>query len=112
MPTLLLRLALAFAFAYPAYGFWSAPANWVGFLPPFVKNLEISEPILLTLLAIFHLVVALWILSGWRIFIPSLVAALFLGSIVFFNLTQIDILFRDVSLALAALSLALLTRAR
>ena len=109
---LLLRLALSFAFLYPAYGFWTNPHNWIGYLPSFVKNAGvltqagISESVLAMLIAGVHLIIALWLLSGWRIFIPSLISAVFLGSVVYFNQNQLDVLFRDLSLALVALSLA------
>ncbi len=103
---LLLRLALAFAFLYPAYGFWTNPNDWLGYIPAFVRNVGFSQNILLMLIAGFHLISALWILSGWRIFIPSIAAAVFLLSVVYFNSNQLDILFRDISLALAVLALA------
>jgi|SRR3989344_2577563 len=102
----LLRIALAFAFLYPAYGFWTNPNDWLGYIPLFVRTIGFSQDVLLMLIAGLHLVLALWILSGWRIFIPSLVAAAFLGSTVYFNWNQLDVLFRDISLALAALALA------
>ena len=110
--SLLLRLALAFSLLYPAYGFWKHADAWIGYIPAFVKNasiltqMGISQNTLLVLIAGFHVVIALWILSGWRIFIPSLVSAVFLGSIVYFNQNQLDVLFRDISLALVALALA------
>jgi len=102
----LLRLGLAFAFLYPAYGFWKSPTGWVGYVPQFVQTSGIPEGTLMLVLAVFHLAIALWILSGWRIFIPSLIATVFLFSVVYFNWNQIDILFRDISLALASLALA------
>lgn len=107
---LLLRLALSFAFLYPAYGFWTNSNDWIGYIPAFVKNVGLAQDVLLMLIAGFHLVLALWILSGWRTFLPSLVAALFLLSVVYFNFNQLDILFRDISLALAALALAFSNR--
>lgn len=110
--TLLLRLAIAFSFLYVAYGFWANAGDWIGFVPVFVKNIGVPQAFLIDAIAVFHLVTALWVLSGWRIFLPSLVAALFLVSVVFFNFAQIDILFRDISLALAALALAFTTRAQ
>lgn len=103
---LLLRLALAFAFLYPAYGFWQNPNDWLGYIPVFVKNVGVSQDVLLMLVAGSHLILALWLLSGWRIFLPSLIAAVFLSLVVYFNWNQLDIFFRDVSLALAALALA------
>ena len=108
--SLLLRLAIALAFLYPAYGFWKHPDIWVGYIPTFVKNFWLSQDVFILLLAGIHLIIALWILSGWKIFIPSLVAALFLASVVYFNWGQLDVLFRDISLALAALALAFSSR--
>lgn len=104
--SLLLRLALAVAFLYPAYGFWQNPNDWVGYIPVFVKSWGISQNILIMSFAGTHVVIALWILSGWKIFFPSLGAALFLGGVVYFNQNQLPILFRDISLALVALALA------
>ena len=103
---LLLRVALSFAFLYPAYGFWTNPSDWLGYIPQFVRNVGLSQDVLLMFIAGVHLVIALWILSGWRIFIPSVAAATFLLSVVYFNSNQLDVLFRDISLALAALALA------
>lgn len=102
----LLRIALAFAFLYPAYGMWANPNDWLGYIPVFVKNIGLSQSALLMLIAGLHLVIGLWVLSGWRIFLPSLIAAVFLGSVVYFNQHQLDVLFRDISLALVALALA------
>lgn len=110
MSTLLLRIALAFVFFYPAYGFWKHPADWLGYVPVFVKNVGIPESTLLLLLAAFHLILAMWLLSGWRIFAPAIVATLFLFGIVYFNFNQLNILFRDISIALAALALAFQSR--
>ena len=104
--SLLLRGALSFAFLYPTYGFWTNPNDWLGYIPSFVRNVGLSQNVLLMLIAGLHLVIAIWILSGWRIFIPSLLAAIFLGSVVYFNWNQLDIVFRDISLALVALALA------
>ena len=109
---LLLRIALAFSFLYVAYAFWTNPNDWVGYTPAFVRNIGLSQTMLLMLLSGFHLIIGLWILSGWRLFLPSLVAAVFLGLVVYFNQNQLDVLFRDISLALAALALAFSSRGR
>ena len=104
--SLLLRVALAFAFLYPAYGFWTNPNDWIGYIPEFARNVGLSQGVLLMLIAGLHLIIGLWVLSGWRIFIPSIIAAVFLGSVVYFNQNQLDIVFRDISLALVAVALA------
>lgn len=107
---LLIRVAIAFAFLYPAYGFLSDPNEWVGYIPSFVQQAGIQLGTLFLILAISHVIVALWILSGWRIFLPSLAAALFLVAVVYFNWGQLDELFRDISLALTSLALAFSNR--
>ena len=66
----------------------------------------IPDTTLLNLFGIYELGIGLWILSGKKIFIPSALAALNLFGIVLFNLSQLDIVFRDVSIALVALALA------
>jgi len=107
---LLLRVSLAFAFLYAAYGFWSNPNDWLGYIPSFVRDIGLSQGVLLMLIVGVHLIIALWLLSGWRIFIPSILAAIFFGSVVYFNQNQLDVLFRDISLALVAFALALSSR--
>ena len=103
----LIRLALAFAFLYVAYFSYAQPENWIGFFPPFLLGL-FPEVFLITGHAVFHGVLGLWLLSGWKTFIPSILAFLSLSAIAALNFSQMDIVFRDVSLALAALYLATL----
>ena len=56
---------------------------------------------------IFEILLGGWILFGKKIFIPSMIAAVLLIVITIVNFAQIEILFRDIALGLAALSLAL-----
>ena len=109
MPTtsrLLLRIALAFAFLYPAYAIHQSPSAWVGYFPSFIDSLGLSQAVILWGFSTVHVILGLWILSGWRIFLPSIVAAVFLLSVVALNLSELEVLFRDISLALAGLALA------
>jgi hypothetical protein len=62
--------------------------------------------VLLSVWGVVEIIIALWILSGKHIFIPSLIAGLLLCSIVVFNIPLLDIVFRDVALALVAFTLA------
>lgn len=103
LPQLLLRLAVAFSFAYPPIAALIEPDSWIGYFPAFI-------PASITLLHVFgavELILALWIVFGRRITIPALLAAFILLAIVVLNGAQFDVLFRDVSIALAALALAL-----
>ena len=102
---LLLRIGVAFAFIYPAVSAFITPTNWIGFLPIFLA----TETFLL-LWGIVEIILGLWILSGKKIFIPSLLASLALIGVIVFNFTQIDILFRDVVILLVTISLAINSR--
>ena len=107
-----MRLAVAFPLLYVAFGFWKNPDAWLGYIPSFVQSFGVPQNILLTAIMTVHVILALWILSGWRLFFSALIAAVFFTSIVYFNLNQLDVLFRDIALALAALALAVGSRNR
>lgn len=112
--SLLLRIGVAFAFAYPAISAFVTPLAWVGFLPAFARDLAGSgnERILLHLFGAIELALALWLLSGKRVFIPSAASALILGAVVSLNVNQMDVVFRDLPILLMALILALESRPR
>lgn len=104
---LILRLSLGFAFLYPAINAWFDPDSWLSYFPKFMRGI-VSDHLLLSSFGLLEIVIALWIISNRRIFIPSIVATILLISITFFHLNDFQVLFRDVSLAGMALSLAIL----
>lgn len=108
-PRLLLRVALAGAFLYPAIAALITPAAWLGYFPHFVLGI-LPDTVLILVWSLLEVVLAFWILSGKKIFVPSIIACVMLVAIVVFNLSLLDILFRDVALALVALYLALTAR--
>ncbi len=103
-----LRVGVAFAFLYPPINALSDPDSWIGYFPNFITSLPIDPLLLLHSFGALEVIIALWILSGWKIRIPSIIAAVMLIAIVVFNGAQFPVLFRDVSIALAALALAFL----
>lgn len=105
---IVLRLGLAFAFLYPPINALFDPLSWVGYFPQFVRG-YVPDEILLHAFGVVEIVIALWILSGWRIFWPSLVATLMLLGIVVFNVPNFQVLFRDLSIAAMAFALAVLS---
>ena len=105
----LLRAGLAFAFGYAALGAFLNPSAWIGFFPSFLLN-AFPETLLLWGFGAGELALAVWLLLGWRVRPAALIAAAGLAGIALFNLPQIDIVFRDFSLALAALALAQLSK--
>jgi uncharacterized membrane protein YphA (DoxX/SURF4 family) len=103
---LILRIGVAFAFIYPPLDAIANPDSWVGYFPQFLLNSGIPTTLLLHGFGVVEVVIALWILSGWRIIWPALAAAVMLVAIVAFNANQFELLFRDLSIAAAALALA------
>ncbi len=104
---LALRAGLAFAFLYPPISALSDPTSWLGYFPHFILALPVSPLILLQAFGGLEVAIALWLLSGWRIRTPATIAALMLLGIVALNLSQFDVLFRDLSIAAIALALVL-----
>lgn len=109
LPELLLRAAIAFSFLYPPIAALSDPDAWTGYFPGFILALGIDSLTLLHVFGALEGVIALWILFGRKVFFPSIVAAVLLMAIVVLNGIQFPILFRDVSIALAALALAFMS---
>lgn len=103
---LLLRLGVAFAFVYPAVSAFFNPLAWVGYFPAFVVDI-IPVGIALLIFGVIEIVIAVWILFGKNIFIPSIVATIFLIAIVVVNWSQMDVVFRDIPIALMSLALVL-----
>ena len=106
LANLVLRLGLAFAFLYPPINAMSDPDSWVSYFPRFMKG-YVPDLVLLHAFGALEVVIALWILSGKKIFLPSCAAALLLFGIVFFDWGGLQVLFRDLSIAAMAIALAL-----
>lgn len=104
---LVLRIGAAFAFLYPPYAALIDPVSWAGYFPSFIRSLPVNEMVLLQGFGLIEAVLALWVLSGWRIRIPAALMTLLLLAIVAVNLSQFDVVFRDLSIACLTLALAL-----
>ena len=104
---LVLRLGVAFSFLYPPFSALTDPDSWVGYFPQFVRDLPVDSYLLLHLFGAVEVAIALWLISGWKVRYPASLAALMLIAIVAFNLNQLDVLFRDLTIAAAAIALAI-----
>jgi len=105
---LLLRVGAAFAFLYPPFSALTGdPYTWFGYFPPFVQG-YLPDLVLLHAFGAVEIIIGLWILSGYKIFIPAMLATAMLLGIVAFNLSQFDVLFRDVTIACLTFALALM----
>lgn len=104
--SLILRISLAFAFLYPAVKAYFDPISWLGYFPSFMKGI-VPDPVLLHAFGITEVIIALWLLSGRKLLIPSALASLYLLGIVIFNLNGFDVVFRDLSILGIAVALTL-----
>jgi uncharacterized membrane protein YphA (DoxX/SURF4 family) len=107
----ILKLAVAFAFIYAGISGFINPDAWIGYFPAWTKGF-VSDAILINAWGIIELAIGFWILFGKKILIPSIIATLALAGIVVFNWNQMDVIFRDVSIALASLALVFIERGR
>ncbi|MDZ4226974.1 MAG: hypothetical protein U1D26_00680 [Patescibacteria group bacterium] len=103
-----LRIGVAFALLYPPIDAIFNPYSWIGYFPHFIRGI-VPDLVLLHAFGLVEVFIALWILSGWRIFWPSLVAGAMLIAIVAFNAADIGVIFRDLSIAAMALALAVVS---
>ena len=109
LPGLLMRVAVAFSFIYPAVSAWFDPYAWIGYFPGFLLDVAgANAELMLHGWGILEIALALWILFGRKIYVPSAIAAIALFAVVAVNPGQFTVLFRDISIALAAVSLALI----
>jgi uncharacterized membrane protein YphA (DoxX/SURF4 family) len=102
-----LRLGTAFAFLYPPVMAVFDPVSWFAYFPQFIQSLPLDHTLLLHGFGFIEVIIALWILSGKNIRLPAIVASLMLLAIVVFNVSQLDVVFRDIAIAAMTLALAL-----
>jgi uncharacterized membrane protein YphA (DoxX/SURF4 family) len=107
----ILRAGVAFAFLYPPLNALANPFDWIGYFPSFTRGF-VPDMVMLHIFGAVEVIIALWILWGRRIFWPSLLATVMLLAIVVFNASNFVVVFRDLSIAAASLSLALMNPVR
>lgn len=110
LASIVLRAGVAFAFLYPPINALGDPYAWIGYFPPFTRG-YVPDEVLLHAFGIVEIVIALWILSGWRVFWPSLTATAMLLGIVVFNVPNFQVLFRDLAIAAMPFSLVVINYA-
>ena len=105
----LLRLGIASVFLYAAIAATIEPSNWVGYLPQFLRSIFPAQT-LLNLFSAYQVVLSLWLLWGKKLLYPSVLSVLTFIAIITANINQLDIVFRDIAILFAALSLAVVSK--
>ncbi len=103
-----LRLGIAAVFLYAAIAAYLEPQNWIGYIPQFFRSI-LPASTLLVLFGAYQVILSLWLLWGKKIFWASLLSILTFIAIITVNITSLDVVFRDIAILFAALSLAVLT---
>jgi hypothetical protein len=106
---IIFRWGLAFVFFYAAVAALRHPEAWIGFLPGFLTDIFPGR-LLIAGFSIYQLILAVWLFTGKKLTWSSVLAAATLVGITATNFEIIDLTFRDVGLAMAALALFELAR--
>jgi uncharacterized membrane protein YphA (DoxX/SURF4 family) len=103
-----LRAGLAIVFLYAGISSLIEPSSWIGYVPQFI-NIIIPREMFLSIYSIFEIILALWLLSNKKIYYASLLSSLTLLLIIFPNIFQLEIVFRDIAIFFSGVSLAVLS---
>lgn len=103
---ILLRIGTAFAFIYAAISGFTSPYDWIGYFPSFMQHILPGTGIL-TVWGVVEIILGLWILSGWRVSIPAIIGALSMLGLLIFDWRDMDVIFRDVTIAFSLVALAI-----
>lgn len=103
-----LRVGLALVFLYAAIASFLNPGAWGAYIPSWI-GVIVPISLFLTLFSLYEIVLALWLLSGKYTFYAAMLAGATLLGIIFPNMGDLDVIFRDVAIFFAAVALGLLT---
>ena len=106
-----LRIGIAIPFLYAAIASFINPTSWVGFFPQWLRSI-FPENMLLMGFSVYEISLSLWLLSAKKLKYSAALAALTFFAITITNLGDLDIVFRDIGLLFAAVSLVVLASGR
>lgn len=104
---LFLRVGLAFVLVYATVEIYIHPENFLKYIPKVVLTM-LPVSLFLDLLGVGEVVLACWLLSGWKGQYASFLTVLMMVGIVACNMEHFQILFRNVAIAFGGLSLIML----
>ena len=103
----LLRAGLAFVFLYASIEAFFNPESFIKYIPPFLEK-TIPSKYFLAFFSGVEILLVFWLMSKWKVYLAAIMAFFLLIGITIFNLEYFSVLFRNVAICLAALSLAAL----
>ncbi len=101
----LLRTGLAIAFFYAGISSFLNSADWIGFVPNFI-GLIIPKEIFLIIFSAYQILLGVGLLSDYKTFAFSILSSITLFFILFVNIMNLELLFRDIAILFMALALA------
>ncbi len=104
----LLRFGVAFTFLFAAVSAFINPDPWLAYFPGFMRSM-VADDILLLTWGVGEVIIGLWLISGWKIFLPSIAASGLLLGIFIFDFHSINITFRNVSILSTSIALAIMS---
>ncbi len=105
----LLRSGLAIAFFYAGISSFLNPTNWIGFVPNFIGAI-IPKEVFLIIFSVYELLLGIGLLFDYKTFALSILSSVTLFLILFGNIMNLEILFRDIAILFMALALVALSK--
>ncbi len=102
-----LRVGIAFVFLYASVEIYMHPDNFLKYVPKFVLSLFPLQQFL-DFFGVAEVVLAAWIMSGWKGQYSALLSVLVIVGITCMNTEYFYILFRNVAIAFGGLALIVL----
>jgi len=107
MPPFLLRIGLVLVFLYAAIAAILDPFSWIGFFPQWLRGI-LPTDFLLAAFSVYQSFLGLWLISRFKTFYAAIFSVGTVFAIIFFNIGDLDVVFRDVAILFMALALAFL----
>src|SRR5262249_41574603 len=102
-----LRVGMAFVFLYASIEIYLNPSNILKYIPKFVLDIVPHQPFL-DAFGVAEILLAIWLVSGWKGIYPAALSVAILIAICAFNPEYFQILFRNVAIAFGGLALIVL----
>ncbi len=99
-----LRAGLAIAFLYAAVAQMLRPEQWIIWFPAWLGKIA-DLTILLYIFSAYQVGLALWLFTDKKTVYAACLAAMTLLGIIIFNITALDLIFRDIAMLFMALAL-------